>query len=156
MGTATVRAITLADLPELARLWHDKIVLHQQYDRRFTLVPDATARWSAAAEGWLADSDYAIFGAERDGHLLGYVIGRMMAAPIGLYPEQLGYVTDITVDPHSHEGGMGQLLLNALKVWFRDRDIQCIVAYVPHRGAVEQAFWRANGAVEWVDLMWIK
>jgi GNAT superfamily N-acetyltransferase len=156
MGTVTVRAVALADLPEIVLLWYDKMVFQQQYDPRFKLMPDATAKWLSAAEGWLADSHYGIFGAERDGHLLGYVIGRMMAAPVGLMPEQLGCVVEMTIDSHSHEGGLGRLLLNALEDWFSKRDIHYIVACVPHRGAVEQAFWRANGAAEWVDLMWIR
>jgi len=156
MQAITVRAATLTDLPELTRLWHEKMVIQGQFDRRFTLMPDADARWAAAASNWLVDPDCGIFTAEGGTQLLGYGIGWLRPTLPGLLPDQIGYITDMSVDAHGHQGGLGRLLLSALREWFAQRDIHQIVAYVPHREAVEQAFWRAQGAAEWIDLMWIK
>jgi GNAT superfamily N-acetyltransferase len=156
MPAIIVRAATSADLPELTRLWHEKTIIQQQFDRRFSLLPDGAAHWSRAAAGWLLDDHCGIFVAERDASLLGYVIGWVKPAPVGLSPEQIGLVEDMSVDAHSHENGVGRLLIAPLKEWFATHGITALVTQVSHRQAVEQAFWRAQGAVEWVDLMWIK
>ncbi len=156
MLVLTIRAATLTDLPELTRLWHEKMVLQQQSDRRFTLMSDAITIWKQAVSEWLSDSNCRIQTAYRNDILIGYAIGWIKPAPPGVLPTHIGYVEEIVVDPHSHQGGVGRQLLDGLKEWFVERDIQNIVANVPRLAAVEQAFWRAQGAVEWVDLMWIK
>jgi ribosomal protein S18 acetylase RimI-like enzyme len=156
MQAIIVRAATLNDLPELSRLWHEKMVLLQQFDSRFILTPDAVGRWPDVVTAWLEDDDCRICVAERDHRALGYAVAWVKPAPPGLFSDRIGYITEIVVDAHAHQGGLGRLLLSALREWFTAQEIQQIVAYVPHRGAVEQAFWRAQGATEWVDLMWIK
>jgi ribosomal protein S18 acetylase RimI-like enzyme len=156
MQAITVRAATQTDLPELTRLWHEKMVLQQQFDRRLTFAPDSAAKWAEAAADWLAQAECGLFVAQRDAQLIGYVIGSIGLTLPGLLLDQIGYVTDISVDAHSHQGGLGRRLLTALREWFAARDIQQIVAFVPHRSTVEQAFWRAQSGAEWIDLMWIK
>jgi ribosomal protein S18 acetylase RimI-like enzyme len=156
MQAIIVRAATLNDLPELSRLWHEKMILLQQFDSRFILTPAAVNRWPEEVTTWLEDRDCRIYVAERDGHALGYAVGWTKPAPPGLFSDRIGYVTEIVVDAHAHQGGLGRLLLSALRQWFTAQEIEQIVAYVPHRGVVEQAFWRAQGAAEWVNLMWIK
>jgi ribosomal protein S18 acetylase RimI-like enzyme len=156
MQVLTTRVATLTDLPELTRLWHEKMVLQEQFDRRFTLMPDAKTIWTQAVSKWLVDSNCRVEIVSHNDALVGYAIGWIKPAPPGVFPTHIGYITEIVVDPHSHQGGVGRQLLDALKEWFIEREIQNVVAYVPRLGAVEQAFWRAQGAVEWVDLMWIK
>ena len=156
MQVLTIRVATLTDLPDLTRLWHEKMVLQQQFDRRFTLMPDAKTIWTQAVSQWLSDSNCRIETAHHNDILVGYAIGWIRPALPGMIPTYIGSIEDIVVDPHSHHGGVGRQLLDMLKEWFVERDIQNVVAYVPRLGAVEQAFWRAQGAVEWVDLMWVK
>jgi GNAT superfamily N-acetyltransferase len=64
-------------------------------------------------------------------------------------------VIDLVVEAHGQPEGVGRLLFEALRKWFQEQGIQEIVAHVPHRQVVDQAFWRALGATEWVDLMWL-
>lgn len=156
MQAVTIRAAALTDLSELTRLWYEKTVLHQQYDRRFSLASDAETQWTAAVVSWLQHPNCKMLAAEQDAQLLGYIVGWVKPAPPGLLPAQVGWVTDLVVDMHSHWGGVGRLLFESLREWFVGQNIENIVAQVPRREIVGQAFWRAHGAVEWVDLMWIK
>lgn len=156
MQVLTIRAATLTDLPDLTRLWHEKMILQQQADRRFTLMPNAQSAWASAASGWLANSDCRIEIACRNDTVVGYAIGWIRPTIPGVNPGYLGHIEDMVVDAHNPRGGVGQQLLEALKIWFYERDIQNVVAHVQHFGAVEQAFWRAQGVMQWVDLMWMK
>ncbi len=156
MQALIIRAASSDDLPELTRLWHEKAVLAQQFDRRLLLAPDASVRWSAMVSDWLADSDCSIFVAERRSDLLGFAIGAIRPALPGFMPEVVGHITDLIVDAHAHQGGVGRLLLAELGVWFKARQVQHIIVHVARRQAVEQAFWRSQGATEWIDLMWMK
>ena len=62
----------------------------------------------------------------------------------------------MAVGAHSYQSGLGKKLLAPLRLWFAGQGITSIVAYVPRRQPVEQAFWRAQGATDLTDVMWMK
>jgi ribosomal protein S18 acetylase RimI-like enzyme len=156
MPNVIIRPAHAADIPKMAMLWHEKMILQQQSDRRLTLLPDALARWSAAAGQWLNNDCCRMNVALRGDEIVGYIIGWIQASSPGLSPERIGVVTDIAVGLHSYQSGLGRLLLDALRGWFCEQDIIQLIAHVPRRQPVEQAFWRALGATELTDVMWIK
>ena len=154
--TSTIRAAIPADIPALAALWYEKMVIQSQMDRRFMLLPDAQSRWSEAARMWLTDTHYAVLAAESDARVVGYAVGRIEPAPPGLLPDQLGVIQEFALDAHSYQANTGRLLLASLKEWFAARQIAQIIVHASHRYAVEQAFWRGLGATEWMDTLWMK
>src|SRR5690242_2053006 len=137
MQVLTIRAATLTDLPELTRLWHEKMILQQQFDRRFVLMPDAQSAWASAVSAWLADPNCRIEIACRNDTVVGYAIAWIRSTIPGVRPAYLGHIDDMVIDAHNPRGGIGQQLLDALKIWFHERDIQNVVAHVQHVGAVE-------------------
>ena len=103
--------------------------------------------------------DIAVYVAESkitQGRVLGYIIGSMVSNIPGLPMEHHGYVTELAVDSHGKAGGIGRNLFDALKAWFRERHVTHIEARVPARHPVAQAFWRALGASELFEQMWLK
>ncbi|MBI5669177.1 MAG: GNAT family N-acetyltransferase [Chloroflexi bacterium] len=156
MGEPVIRRAAAADLSELSRLWHEKRTVQQQFDRRLTLAPDGRRLWQRSAAAWLDDQRCAMMVGAGAGGLLGYAIGWVQPNPPGLLPESIGAITDIALDAHAYQGGLGRALVQALREWFRQQHITDVVAYVPYRQAVEQAFWRSLGAVEWIDILWLK
>jgi hypothetical protein len=159
-----VRRATAADAEKMLALWQDAVQMLAKADSRFRLPEGATAHWQAALQEWLCRSDVAIFVAEsttKEDHLFGYIVGSIMNGLPTLVPERCGYVGDLTVDSHGKDaqgmvGGIGRGLFNALKDWFRDQGVTQVEARVPHRQPVGQAFWRAIGATELYEHMWLK
>ncbi len=159
-----VRQATVADVEKMLALWQDAVQQLAKADSRFRLGPDAAAQWQASLQDWLCRSDVALFVAEstsKEGHLFGYIVGSVMNELPTFVPERCGYVGDLTVDSHGKDaqgmvGGIGRGLFNALKDWFRDQGVTAVEARVPHRQPVAQAFWRAIGATELYEHMWLK
>lgn len=156
MQNVTIRLATLTDIPSMAKLWHEKQVLFQQSDQRLLLDSDAVTHWSRAAAEWVQDERSAVYVGIADNDVLGYVVCQLQEAPPGLAPERLGAVTEMTMDLHSTRGGLARALLAAARQWFSRQGTAQIIIYVPRRQPVEQAFWRALGATEWIDVMWMK
>lgn len=156
MPNVMIRSANAADIPKIAMLWHEKMILQQQSDRRLALLPDAPARWSSAAGEWLNNDCCRMNVALRDDEIVGYIIGWIQSSSPGLSPERIGVITDISVGVHSYQSGLGRILLEALRDWFCERGVVQLIAHVPRRQPVEQAFWRALGATELTDVMWIK
>ena len=103
-----IRAATLNDLPELAQFWQEKIVL--QADSRYTTSVD---RWVISATAWLGDARCVMLTAENDGHPVGYVVGWIQPMP-GLAGDALGLITELALDAHSYQGGVGRALVDLL------------------------------------------
>jgi hypothetical protein len=68
---------------------------------------------------------------------------------------QVGFITEMAIDTHVYQGGLGRNLVQALRAWFIERDVAHTAVFAPHDLAMEQAFWRSLGAREWVDLLWM-
>lgn len=157
MQTLIVRAATTTDIPALTHLWYEKTVLHLQTRRHFTLAPDGRAQWSAAALRWLADPRAALWVAQDAGEsaLAGYLLVCLQDSPPGLLPAQVGAVLDFAIDAHTYRGGVGRELARAARDWLREHHVERMMIDVPRGAAVEQAFWRALGAKEWIDRLWM-
>lgn len=108
-----------------------------------------------AADSWLDDARIGFFVATRDDDVIGYIVGQLQPMP-GIAPEQIGLITDITLDAHGYHGGAGRALVNTLKDWFGAQGASHTAVWTPHFDAVGQAFWRSLGASEWMDILWIK
>ena len=156
MTRVDIRPADQNDIPAMALLWHEKMTLQQQTDRRFRLAANGRSLWMAAASGWLDDEGYRVYVADRDSEIVGYIVGRIEAAPPGLLPDRLGVIVEIAVGVHSYQSGLGQRLLEPVRDWFRQCGITQMLANVPRRQPVEQAFWRALGATELTEVLWIK
>lgn len=148
----TIRAASATDLPALAYLWHEKMVLHA--DNRTAPAPNARQLWAEAAWTWLDDTRCGFFAAVSESEPVGYVVGQIQPMP-GVVPEQVGLITDIALDAHGYHGGAGRALVTTLREWFAAQGVSHTAVWTPHYDAVAQAFWRSLGASEWTDILWI-
>jgi ribosomal protein S18 acetylase RimI-like enzyme len=156
MQNVMIRVATQDDLPAMAVLWLEQKTLYQQADHRFTLQPDAADQWREAAMHWLSDKHCKAYVAQDQQQIVGYVIAWVQDGPPGMVPQRLGVVTELAVGAHSYQAGLGRKLLAPLQAWFVEQGISTVLAHVPHRQPVEQAFWRAIGATVWTDVMMMK
>ena len=103
--------------------------------------------------------DVAVYVAESkivEGRVVGYIIGSVVGNIPGLPAEHHGYVTELAVDSHGKAGGIGRALFDEMRKWFAARGVTHVEARVPVRHAIAQAFWRALGASELYEQMWLK
>lgn len=140
----------------MAALWHEKLALQPHTGRRSVLLPDAAAHWSVAITPWLDDPRCAVLVAEVDHMIVGFIIGRIEANAPGLAPAEIGVIAELVVDAHSNQGGLGRRLLDPLCAWFEENGIHDLRAQIAPGNPVEQAFWRALGAVHCFDVMWMR
>jgi GNAT superfamily N-acetyltransferase len=152
-----VRLAAPPDVPGMMALWLEKVTLQQQTDRRFRLAPDGGARWSQTVQAWLNNPQCALYVAVADeAQVVGYVIAQIQPGPPGLLPDRVGVVLELAVGAHSYQSGLGRRLVEPVRAWLIEQGVQVMMAQVPHRQPVEQAFWRAMKGTILTDTMWIK
>jgi ribosomal protein S18 acetylase RimI-like enzyme len=152
-----VRRGTIADTPEMLRLWREMMDVHAQADARFRPRPSPAGE-QAMGEHLRKDvwdsEDWCVFVAEDGERLVGQIVG-MMREPYPVFePGRHGYVTDVVVDEAARAKGVGRALFEALKVWFRARGADHIKLQVAHHNRPAQAFWRALGCTDFMHTLW--
>lgn len=153
----TIRRATKQDLPHMQRLWREMMDFHAHCEPRFRPLPtpEGERAWARyMREEVLDNKDYCVFVAEADGKLIGQMIGMLRDPYPILQPGRYGYVSDAAVDPAARRSGVGRALFEALKAWFRERGVTYLQLMVAHHNPVSQAFWRALGCTDYMDLMW--
>ncbi|MBZ0308253.1 MAG: GNAT family N-acetyltransferase [Anaerolineae bacterium] len=147
-----VRQAKASDIEELQRLWKERSEVYIK-DPRIKMTAEI---WCQAILSWLPREDVRVLVADRNEQLIGYIIGWTRENLPGLTPAYYGLVSELSVDGHCKQGGVGTALLAELKVWFKSKNLTTVEIRVPHLQAIEQAFWRANGASDYYDHMWYR
>jgi ribosomal protein S18 acetylase RimI-like enzyme len=156
MNQPTIRPVQQDDLLQLSALWYEKAALLATQDVRLRLHSDARGEWQRVATTWVTATDCVFLAALQNGAAIGYVAGVVQPAPPGYLPALFGNIQDLTLDVHRFEGGSARALVEAARDAFRAQGVEQIVVTVPRRSAIEQAFWRAYGAAQWMECLWIR
>ena len=141
------------DLPRLVDLSQERMVVISQSDPRFGSLVIGRDQWLARIAESVGDAAYAVYVAEEGSALIGYIAGRVVVFP-DPPAVRYGIVDDIALDMHTYHGGLGRELFATVRDWFSEQAIELVVIRVPRYHAVEQAFWRSLGAVEWIEHTW--
>lgn len=148
-----VRHARPQDMDELLRLYEERMDVYLRYEPRLPSFADSHESWRESVLTWLDQDQVAVLVVERDTQLIGYMLAWVWQNPPFSHPPQVGIITEMSVDGHCKQGGVGKALLNAASEWFRAQGIDRIEVRVPRQQAIEQAFWRAVGAKLYFDHM---
>ncbi|HLA44486.1 MAG TPA: GNAT family N-acetyltransferase [Aggregatilineales bacterium] len=151
--TFSVREAITKDIEELLRLWQERTDIYLQSERRQRIKQET---WREAVLNWIQHDDAVVLVADRDGQLIGYIVGWVWHNPPLIEPAHYGLVSEMSVDGHCKQGGVGTAMLDHLKTWFRERELGYFEVRVPVRQPIEQAFWRAVGAKDFYDHLYYR
>jgi len=150
-----IREAVQADFPLLFPLWYENLALTGQADR-FQYADISRERWLHTASLWSQSPDHVILGMFDGQDAAGFVMGEIRLAPPGLGVDALGVITEFVVDAHNYRGGAAREMVAALRDWFSERGVSQLAVMMPRSSVTGQAFWRAYGSVEWMQLLWVK
>jgi GNAT superfamily N-acetyltransferase len=149
----SLRRAQPADLPRLTELWIEITAQHSALDPLFTLRPGAEGEIRRLMKAMLGDPDAAIFVWAVADDLLGFCSVRVDRAPAILEETRRAEVTDLGVRPSARRRGIGRALVDAALAWTGDRGVARIEVRVATRNREGQAFWRALGFDNLMDVL---
>jgi ribosomal protein S18 acetylase RimI-like enzyme len=125
----TVRRATEADLPVLGRLGALLMRKHYAFDRERFMAPGDNPEegyaWFLGTQ--LHESDVAIFVADHEGTVLGYVYAAVEPQSWKDLREEAGFVHDLVVDDGSRRSGVARALMLVAQKWLRSRGMPRVV-----------------------------
>lgn len=149
-----VRKANPQDSEELLRLWRERTEVYLKQQK--AAAGTAEEQWREAVLCWLEREDAEVLVADREGQLIGYMVGWVRENLPLSYPAKYGLVSEMSVDGHCKQGGVGTALLDSMKDWFKTQNLDYIEVRVPCLQPIEQAFWRALGARDAYDHLTVK
>jgi len=121
MTDAVIRRASRADLPALGRLGAVLMKSHYGFDRDRFLAPGDNAEegyaWFLGTQ--LAEERAAIFVAERNGEVLGYVYAALEPLSWKELRDEAGFIHDIVVDKRGRRTGLAGALIGHATEWLR-------------------------------------
>jgi len=150
-----VRIARLREIDRIAALWALITEHHAALDPLFRM------RRGPVAEGELRellralhrDPDAEILVYDRNGTPEGLCIVRIDRAPPILEETERAEITDLGVRPALRRQGVGRLLVEEAQAWVRDRGVARIEIQVATGNPEGQAFWRAIGYADLMDVL---
>ena len=144
---ATIRTAQASDLPALGRLGARLMRSHYDFDRlRFIEPrPDAERGYASFLGLVLKDEDSAVFVADDDGEVAGYVFAALEPHSWKELRGPAGFIHDLVVDEHAYRKGIGAELMNAAIRWLRERGAPRVVLGTAVQNSPAQALFKRLG-----------
>jgi GNAT superfamily N-acetyltransferase len=115
-----VRQLVYGDFRQFDNLFEEVDRLHREALPRYFRKPNAPARTPETFSGWLADPNTGLFGAEKEGTLVGavYTLIRLSPSSLSLHvPRTFGLIDVLVVDPRYRKMGIGAALVKQAQLW---------------------------------------
>ncbi len=148
-----IRRARRGDRTAIAALWQALLESHAEIDRAFALRGDASCHVDREVERALADAACGAWIAEEAGACVGFCIARHEQAPPLAAESSRVAVTELLVERSARRRGVGRALVAAALDWARARGAARVEVRVAARNAEGQAFWRAQGFGNFVDVL---
>ena len=126
-----IRRATPSDAPALGRLGALLLRAHHHFDPQRFMAPGANPE---AGYGWflnsqLGDDDVAVFVAEQDGAVIGYVYAGLEPRSWKELREACGFIHDVAVREEGRRTGVATALIDAAVDWLRARGAPRVVIW---------------------------
>lgn len=145
MSSIRVRRASPDDLEALGRLGALLMRVHFAFDGQRFMDPGdhPEAGYQRFLHGLLAAEDAAIFVADRDGAVLGYVYAGIEPQSWKELRERAGYIHDIVVDAEGRRSGAATALMEAAIEWLRGRGVpRVLLSTSVHNDGAQALFAR--------------
>jgi len=148
-----VRPARNQDLEQVAELWVGITHHHSRIDPLFTLRADSKGELRELLASVMRDRDAEIFVYDCEAELAGMCIVRIDRAPPILEEIERAEITDLGVRESLRRQGIGRALVAEALGWVEASGVDRVEVQVAHGNEEGQAFWRAAGFGDLMDVL---
>ena len=142
-------------IPEILEIWKAFMDFHRDLDPVFQRKADAADMFAKfLREQYLAESSKLALAAVEDDAVAGFLIGQIKEHPPVLENvNKYGHLDTAAVAPDLRRQGVGGLLFEAAKNWFRARGITRLELEAAPDNPLGYPFWSKNGFRTYIHTM---
>jgi len=150
MDSVKIRGWKEEDLEQIVDLWLRLAHHIEPMDGFYQISADAAKKYRAYLRRVFNDRNYAVFVADGDEGLMGFVMGRINKSPSVVVPETVGYVENIFTKEGRRQSGIGTALCNKLLDWFEKKGIEHVELFYQIENREAAGFWKKMGFKTWL------
>ena len=128
---------------------------HQSFDSRFQLDARADEEFEEYFSTILGSYSNAIFVATGADSVVGYTIVAEMENPAVFELKKYGFLCEISVDPGFAGRGVGRILFDRARRWFKRRGLEVIQLNVSRKNEPGLRFYSQLGFRPFLDILWL-
>lgn len=138
-----IRDVKREDADRVGQLWLELVNYHRQLSDLMPIPATEGAQRYASRIRWSVDDSHVqTYVAEENGQVIGYVYGTVVdLLPEMFIDERAGIVGDIYVSAAHRGKGVGTALMQAMKDWFKLREVSHYEWYVAAMNETGIRFW---------------
>ena len=142
-----IRRAEARDLPEVGELGAALMRAHHAFDALRFLEPAAgdNAGYSRFLSSLLDEDGAAVFVAERQRRVVGYVYAAIEPLSWKDLRDECGWIHDLLVVDEARRGGVGEALLNGAIEWLREKHMPCVMLGTAAQNASAQRLFERRG-----------
>jgi ribosomal protein S18 acetylase RimI-like enzyme len=147
MADLTIRRATAVDAPVLGRMGAELMRLHFAFDPKRFLDPgeQPEAGYARFLRGQLTDAQQAVFVAERDRQVVGYVYAGVEPLSWKELRGRAGFVHDLVVLEEARRGGVATALMTAAIEWLATQRVPRVVLWAAYQNSDAQGLFERLG-----------
>ncbi len=147
------RMATARDLDRVAALWTAITIYHEPMAPAFRMRRDAGAELGELLRAVGRDPEAAILVYEEESDIQGLCIVRIDHSPAIMVENERAEITDLGVREDVRRRGIGTRLVDDALAWVRATGIERVEVQVASANPTAQAFWRARGFTNFMDVL---
>jgi GNAT superfamily N-acetyltransferase len=147
MAAIAIRRALVDDAPALGRMGAQLMRVHYGFDPLRFLDPGhrPEAGYASFLRHQLQDDDQAVFVAEKDGAIVGYVYAGVEPLSWKELRDRAGFVHDVVVIEDERRGGVATALMAAAIDWLTLQHVPRVMLWTAHKNAAAQALFEQLG-----------
>lgn len=149
-----IRRASHDDISTVTTLWRVMMHEHEASDSRFQLGDEPEKAYSQQLSEMLNIPDNALFVADMDGVVVGYVLAMVLPNPPVFAEPRYGFIAELAVDPASRRLGTGHELWERAKRWFRRKGVKNVQLNVSPFNEAGVHFWESLGFRDFLKIQW--
>lgn len=140
-----IRRATTFEVDAVVDLWHELIRGHRKFESRIFLSNNSKREYKKYVMYHIINPDSVLVVAKSEEDVLGYCLAfKYRNLPV-FQPREIGYISDMSVRG-THKGkGIGSLLLEYVRNWFKDEGISLIQLQCYQTNEKGKEFWERHG-----------
>jgi RimJ/RimL family protein N-acetyltransferase len=141
-----LRKAVSSDINVVTELWKDMMLLHQNYDRYFSLEEKAEKAYQKYAEENIqSGSKFFKVCLDENNDIVGYVLADIIEYP-PIYPiKRFIEIIEMVIRKDQRRKGIGEIMLKDVLYWAKEKGITRVECKVAIENPISQGFWKKNG-----------
>ncbi|MFZ2146172.1 MAG: GNAT family N-acetyltransferase [Sedimentisphaerales bacterium] len=141
----TIRKATKKDVSSIVELWKELMDFHKKLDAFFSRSASGHERFAEFLLGNIENKDSCVLVAADGGRLVGYCQACMAKYPPVLVGEKYVEIFDMAVTEKYQRQGIGRMIIDALRLWYADKNVDRIELKYLTANKTAEEFWIRMG-----------